>query len=180
MFNLLPEPEKKQILNEYSTRRLDVALFFLFIIGLISVISIFPSFVLSSVKVTDSKRNIDAIKNSSILKEADQLNSQLSQANQKLLALRPPKQEISMSTIFQAVIADKSTNVRLSSFLLQNGTGATGDKVIVRGVARTREDLSAFVSQLKKDPLFTNVDLPVSSFAKDQNADFSITISGAF
>jgi len=179
MFNLLPEQEKKQIIEEYKARRAIITLVFIFAIGLIGVISIFPAYILSSSKASEVVRNIEAIRNSDIFKEEAELSSKLSEANLKLLALRPPKAQRSVVSLFTSVVDHKNADIRIDGFLytaLPNGT----TRITVNGIARGRQDLSNFVAELKKDPLLSKVDLPVSSFTKDQNADFSLDITGSF
>ena len=180
MFNLLPEPEKKQIINEYNSRRTLIGLAFLFVVGIISIVAIFPSYVLSSSRVSEAEGTIHTMKSSSILKEEADLNASLSQSNLKLQALRPSKSEPDVASLFQSVIAVKGNSVRLIGFLFSPGSGTTKSKLSIQGIAKSRTDLSAFVDGLKKNPQFTAVDLPVSSFTKDQNADFAIEITGNF
>lgn len=180
MFNLLPEPEKKQILSEYSIRRTIIALAFLFIIGLVAVIAIFPAYVLSTSKVSEVSNAIESMRKSSIFQEEADLNSKLSEANAKLLALRPPKTEVDVATLFRSVISHKDNKIRLEGFQYTQGKGNASGKLSVVGISATRQDLSRFVDELKKDPLFKKVDLPVSSFTKDQNADFTLDITGNF
>lgn len=179
MFNLLPEQEKKQIIEEYKARRAIITLVFIFAIGLIGVISIFPAYVLSSVKSQDVIRNIQSIRNSSIFQQETELSSKLSEANLKLLALKPPKTQGSVVSLFSSIIEHKSASIRIDGFMY--AVPADGNaKITVHGIAQGRQDLSAFVAELKKDPFFSKVDLPVSSFTKDQNADFSLEITGTF
>lgn len=180
MFNLLPEPEKKQILSEYSVRRTIIALVFLFVIGLVAVIAIFPAYVLSTSKVSEVSSAIETLRNSSIFQEESNLNSQLSQANAKLLALKPPKTEVDVTTLFRNVISHKSNKIRIEGLQYTQGKGNNSGKLSVVGISATREDLSQFVDELKKDPFFKKVDLPVSSFTKDQNADFTLDVTGNF
>ena len=180
MFNLLPESEKRQIIDEYQTRRTVIGLIFLFVVGIISIVAIFPSFVLSSAKIFEVGETIDNLKNSSIFKEEKELNSALSEANLKLIALRPPKSDVDVATLLRSIILVKGSGVRLIGFLYTPASGTTKSKISIQGVAKSREDLAQFVDALKKDSQFTNTDLPVSSFTKNQNAEFTIDITGNF
>ncbi len=180
MFNLLPEPEKKQIIDEYHSRRTVVGLSLLFVVGLISIVAIFPSFVLSGSKVSDAENTINNLKDSSIFKEEAGLNSELSQANAKLVALHPAKSDVDVAGLFQSIVTHKTNNIRITGFLYTPTNATNPGKISIQGLARGREDLSLFVDSLKKDPSYKSVDLPVSSFTKDLNADFSIDITGNF
>ncbi len=179
MFNLLPEPEKKQILDEYKLRRLIVLLFFIFVIGLVALISIFPSYILASAKINEAQGNLLSVKNSPIFSEGIALTNQITQVNQKLVALQPPPGEAYVEDIFNAVIKHKIPTVRINGLSFARGTSG-GSDLVVSGVASSRDALSAFVDALKQEPLFSNVNLPVSNFAQDVNADFSVDIKGNF
>lgn len=177
MFNLLPEIEKKQIIDEYKSRRFAIALVFLFVIGLIGIISIFPARVLSSLKISEVKNTINNIQESTFFKEEDDLTKKLSEANLKLLALHPPQNEIHLDQFLRNITKLKGPDIRINGFIYAQGSGTTGATLTVAGIARSRESLSEFVKTLRKEPSFSKVDLPVSSFTRDQNASFTVMIT---
>ena len=180
MFSLLPETEKNIILREYSMRRWIVFLLFLFVSGLIATISIFPSRMLSTSKIAAVKKQITIIKNSAILKEAENLNARLSQTNLKLKALSVSTETTAISTLLDNVIKKKGANNTLVGFSYKKGTDKAPGLLILSGIARDRESLLSFVKELKTDQLFTKVDLPVSNFTKEKDVPFSIELSGKF
>ncbi len=178
MFNLLPEIEKKQIMSEYNIRRTIVALIFLFIAGLFSVISIIPSFILSSFKISQVSEDILAIQQSDIFREEAELMASLSNTNSKISTLLPKEQNIYIADLFDKLLSHRTSNIRINGIAYR--ASETGGSVAVNGVAQSRENLSSFVEDLRKNPLFTEVNLPVSNFAKDRNADFTLNIKGNF
>ena len=91
MFNLLPEIEKKHILQEYSIRRNIVFLLFLFVSGIVAIIFSLPPHLMSVYKEKEIDGQINAVRNSSLFKEAVALNKQLSDTNLKINTLHPPK-----------------------------------------------------------------------------------------
>jgi hypothetical protein len=177
MFNLLPEIEKKNIVNEYNTRRSIVALIFIFIVGLFSVISIIPSFILSSSRVNQVSEDILAIQQSDIFIEEPEITISLSDTNSKISTLLPEEQKIYVADIFERVISHKTSNIRINGITYRSGESGG---VAVNGIARSREELSSFVEDMRKDSLFKEVNLPVSNFAKDRNAEFTLNIIGDF
>lgn len=182
MFNLLPEQEKKEILTEYRIRRLIIASIFLLVLGFIAVISLLPSYLLSSAKVVEGKDSVAAIERSSIVAEEPALQSSLQVANVKLSALTPASAN-SLASVLDAIGAARSEHIRLNGILFTRGAPGAGvatDTIQLSGVAKDRDSLSAFEDALKANPLFTSVDLPVSNFAKDQNEDFSLSLTGSF
>jgi Tfp pilus assembly protein PilN len=180
MFNLLPEAEKNKILEEYSARRIIVFAVFLCVSLCIALVSIFPSYVLSSIKLKEIQDNISSVRQFTSFQEADQLSKELSQANVKLSALQFNASSVPVEDLFSRIITRKISGVRLNGIMYKRGATKDSSVISVSGVAKDRESLSNFVTELQKEALFKNVSLPVSSFAKDSNADFTLQITGTF
>jgi hypothetical protein len=68
------------------------------------------------------------------------------------------------------------SGVRIQEINYALNTASTST-IILRGTADTRDTLLSFSKKIQADQLFSNVDLPVSNFAKDTNIDFSMTIT---
>ncbi|OHA88148.1 MAG: hypothetical protein A2741_00810 [Candidatus Zambryskibacteria bacterium RIFCSPHIGHO2_01_FULL_43_27] len=180
MFNLLPEIEKKNIMREYILRRYVVLALFLFALGAIASISLFPSYLLSSVKVVEVEEQISSVKSSAIFKEAEALASALNLTNQKISALKPPEKYVYLGTLVSSIVEKRGGSIRLNGFKYNRGDGKNHGVITVSGIARDRESLSAFLTVLKEEEKFLEVNLPVSNFAQDRNAPFTIDIRGAF
>jgi hypothetical protein len=180
MFNLLPEPEKKQILAEYNTRRIIMALIFLFILGCVAVISIFPAYLLSSSKVREVESGIGSIRQSDIFAEEELLRAELASANERLNALMPTDGEMQVNELLAHVIAHRSDTIRINGFSFSRSGPENEAILAVAGIAESRDMLSSFVDSLRGDALFGEVDLPVSNFAKDRNAEFTLEVQGTF
>ncbi len=180
MFNLLPEEEKKIILHEYTARKAIVLLLFLFVSGIIAIIFLLPSNILSASKAAGIEKQIKNAQNSIIFKEADALNASLKNINLKLTVLSPYRSGISAEDLFAKIIEKKTLNIRIGSFVYKKALGKEQSLITISGIARDRESLSTFVQVLENEPIFTKVNLPVSNLTKNKNPDFSIEIRGTF
>lgn len=180
MFNLLPEIEKKRILQEYSVRKIIVFLLFLFVSGIIATVFSIPPHLMSVSKEKEIEGQISAVRGSNIFMEASMLNKQLSDINLKLKALHPQTDLISVEDIFEKVLIRKNSKISIDTLLYRRSIGKEQSTITVGGVASDRESLATFVQNLEGEALFTKVDLPVSNFTKNKNSDFSILISGDF
>ena len=58
-------------------------------------------------------------------------------------------------------------------------TKGVGGKVVLIGVASTRQTLQAYTDTLE-NLLHISVDLPISAYAKESDIPFSISLSGFF
>ena len=117
------------------------------------------------------------------------INASLSSGNQSDLAAR-----------LEALTADASTLATLarvpsSSSLIRTALGVSRSGVVlsglsytppaggkpgtlsITGIATTRNDLRAYQLALGATPGFTSADLPVSSYAKDRQIPFVITVT---
>lgn len=178
MFYLLPESEKKIILVEYKLRRTIIMLLFLSATCTISAVFLLPSYIISSAKDDEVMEKVDAVTTSTILQEGNELNARLSQTNLKLEALRPSMAGLSVDAV-HLVLVHKKPGIQLTGFAYRKGEKETA-QLSVSGMASTRDVLLEFVKELKAENAFSDVQLPVSNFAKDKNIEFNLEVTGYF
>lgn len=179
MFNLLPETEKKNIVKEYAARRMIVGLGFVSVLGIITAISLLPTYIITSAKVAETTTEIESIRKSPEFSEAEVLEKNLSQAEIKVGLLNETT-HTSIEVAVEKVLSVKTQPIRISGFQYKKGSGKDKSLLVVQGIARDRESLSQFVKSLQGVQGFDTANLPVSNLAKDRNAEFSIEIRGSF
>jgi Tfp pilus assembly protein PilN len=179
MFNLLPEKDKKKLWREYTFRRVIVSLFFIAVIGLVILIFAAPSLILSISKQNEVIRRIDALKQSTLFNESDSLNRKLTTESLKIRALKPSNSSVTVAELVKTVIARKGEGIRIKNISYSRNPDGQSS-INLSGVAQDREKLLEFTQSLESEGWFEKADLPVSSFAKDQDLDFSILIKGNF
>ncbi len=181
MFNLLPETEKEKILREYNHRRLIVFLAFMSATLCMALVALFPSYILSSIKLKEVETNIAVVRQSKEFQEADKLQTVLTESNEKLSALQFGRSKVLSQDLIAQIINVKNTGIRINGLLYKKSTAKdTSSQIFINGIAQNRESLSRFVTDLQKVKIFKKVALPVSSFTKDVNAEFTISIEGDF
>jgi Tfp pilus assembly protein PilN len=180
MFNLLPQSEKQNILKEYATRRNILIVMFVFALGVISVVALIPAYLLSTIKLNEVNDELVRVKGSVAFQESDNLNKILIDTNAKLASVKATKDQVYVADLIKNVISKQDLNIRINGIMYKRGSAGAMSVITLAGIAHNREQLSSFVQDLRSLPLFTSVNLPVSSFAKDKNAEFSIQIQGAF
>jgi len=176
MFNLLPEKEKTNILREYKLRRLVVVAIFLFALGFISSIFLFPSFLLSSVKVSELEAEVGNIHSSVIFQETTRLEELMEDARKKLNAIKP-RSDVLPSELIGKITESRGGNIRITGIQYKVLSGKNPETISVSGVARNRDSLLKFVKALEAEEMFDSVDLPVSNFAQDRDAVFALKIT---
>lgn len=83
----------------------------------------------------------------------------------------------SASAILRSALAVPRPGVTLTSFNYAPATGAKSGALTLVGTAASRDDLRAYQLALSGTAGFAGADLPVSSFAKDSDIPFTITVT---
>src|SRR5690606_3139916 len=73
------------------------------------------------------------------------------------------------SQIVTGILGMKGSAIKLRGFSYDINQGK--ERIVISGTALDRDSLALFVETLKKEPTFTNVDLPISSYVKSTNID---------
>jgi hypothetical protein len=175
MLNLLPEQEKYFIKKEYKNRRSVVAWALLFCTLMIALISLLPSYVLSTQKRDEESLKVASFAKSSALEESKNLSAEILLANKKINALKPDNY-IYTNEIFDDILSGQVVGVKVLRFSIARKNTERID-VVVGGVAEKRESLLLFQKNLKKIDRFIEVVLPVSDLVKDSDINFSIKIT---
>ncbi len=176
MVNLLTVFEKKQILKEYRMRLATVSLFALSFLVAIAVVLLLPAYLLSSVKYNEvfEQLELEKKKISSISTQEDPVEI-TKDVNNKLNILKgvdsslPDPYEI--TTI---IIKHKPKGVFISAILYDKNKDE--GKISVNGVSKDRETMLSFLRSMETENEFSSVELPISSFVKGEDIDFSIRI----
>jgi len=179
MRNLLLGEDKKAIRREYLLRLAIIALSFVFVTVLFAGILLLPSYFISDSKERTAKERHEIIEQSIAAREGEASLSLLSDANQKLALLTPQSKAISLERIIDTVVSSLPRGVTVTKFFYTYDSGKGGE-LSIAGKAETREDLLAFQSTLRGEPLFETVTLPISNLAADKDIAYSMAISGAF
>ncbi|MFZ2831907.1 MAG: PilN domain-containing protein [Minisyncoccia bacterium] len=175
MLNILAITEKKKILTEYRLRLATVVFFGLAMLILASVVLLLPSYLLASAKYSSAENQFAKLEE--VYGKGGQekeITAQISDVNSKVKLLLGadvgtrllPSEEIAN------ILEIKVPAIKISG-LTYEVIGAQ-ERITMTGTALDRDSLATFFDNLKKDPTFTSVTLPISSYVKSVNIDFSI------
>ena len=175
MLNILSTTEKKKILNEYRLHLAIVSLFGLALLVLSSLVLLVPSYILAVTKHSSAENQLAKLEE--VYGKGGQekeITAQISDVNNKVKLLLGaevgtrllPSEEIGN------ILDIKVPAIKIAG-LTYEIIGAQ-ERITLTGTAADRDSLSSFFENLKKDPTFTSVSLPISSYVKSTNIDFSI------
>ncbi|MFM2357626.1 MAG: hypothetical protein RJA61_363 [Candidatus Parcubacteria bacterium] len=175
MFNLLPQEHQKELRKEYTRRRFVLFLGAFFFVGVSALVTLFPSYLLSTQE--EKEVSLEKYVDAEMLKEdMDSLNERIKniKTNTRIITLNT--EDVLAGEVFDLILGQVSSGVSVRNLLFKKGE-TEGVQVIIAGIAGTRDGLLAFAKALENIPLFARVDVPVSTFTKERNIEFSLTLT---
>jgi len=175
--NLLSQKEKTENQKDYFYRFLVILTGAIITSLLISGFSLFPTYILIQAEQAELKTELASLKNSQSINGSEEFYQRLETANQQVDFLSF-QLGLSLTAATKEILARRPAGVTITSLAYHPQENATGRLVAVvslKGVASRREVIVEFVKDLQTEPTFTGINVPVSSFAKDRDIEFSLT-----
>ncbi len=177
MLNILPTEEKKKILVEYRLRLAIVSFFAIGAIAAASLVLLAPAYILAVTKNNTVEEQLAVLeKKYGGAGQEKELSAQIREINNKILLLLSgdATDRLVPSQAVAKILSLKGSSIKIIAFTYE--TMANQERVVLTGTASDRDSLASFVETLKKDPTFTSATMPISSYVKSENIDFSIVI----
>lgn len=175
MPNLLPEDEKKKLFNDYRAKIISASLAALFLIIIIALILLAPSYYLSLSKLEDEKNNLATLEESLSYRESRNTEEELKKTEDMIAAISTYLSKASSERDFGASLSAAPNGVAILS-LSWRAVSEQESEITISGLAENRESLLAFSKNLENVKGFLKVDLPISNLAKETQAPFVITV----
>jgi hypothetical protein len=177
MLNILPYEEKKKILTEYRMRLAIVGVFAVAALVLASLVLLIPSYMLAVSKynfVADELARLEQ-KQSGAGQEKE-VDTQIKEINKNINLFLGDKMATpsTPSSVVIGIIAARDPAVKIQSILYD--IKPDHERIVLSGKADDRDSLALFAETLKKDPSFSSVELPIGSYVKSANIDFSLVL----
>lgn len=179
MFKLLPTEEKKRLKGEYKTRLFIILFLFIFCAEIVAAVSLLPAFVLSGVKEKSIQAEQLLVDRTLEGGKDLVLEEEIKKAKNQIAQLRVEDPYLSVVDIVKTIVNDKTTAIKIQSFQLNRFDPEQSELRII-GIGQSRESIVAFTSELEKESIFTEVELPVSDLAQSKNISFSVRLVGTF
>jgi hypothetical protein len=176
MLNFLLEKNKKLVTIEYFLRVFIYFLLFTFF-SLIVLISLFlPSIFYSKYQNSNVSSQLLSIKGEVGEKSDDPI--EIIKAINKFTEVFVNENEmnkVQFSYLINKIISLKNKNIKISSFSVAKDVNNT-IKIVLNGVSGSRDSLTSFDKDIKKEKYFQSVELPVSYLIKNIDADFTMIL----
>ncbi len=175
MFNLLPEEDKNSIRSEYRRRVIIMVLWFLLFGTLASLLLLIPSALVDFLSNDRVKNELADFKSKPEVNDYVALAKEMAATKSKLSYIQtylPPRENV--SGVIKEILDRKPKGVSIEIINWVNKEVAI--EVRLNGNSTSRDLLLSFASALEESKLFGTVDVPVASYAKSEDTDFSITL----
>lgn len=173
MINLIPPSAKKRIIKEYWLRVAAVWLFLLSGAFALIALTMTPLFVL-----VNSQLSALTLANSVPLEDIQTFQSvkeDVERANQNARTLLTDPVVLEGNTIVTTLESLGSAQVTLVGFSIARSRTVISN-VSVRGVARNRSALVDFQEAVRAHEIFSDAELPLSSFAESEDISFTMKV----
>jgi hypothetical protein len=175
MLHLLTEEHRKKVVSEYKKRVTIIFLIGFLVILTISFACLMPTYFMSHGRYQEvliKKQSLDA---QTSVKLDDSSSQSVRDMVSSVEALHIFDSDKSLSAIIGDIVSHKPNGVQVKAVVI-NPAQDTSVVIDVGGVAQNRSSLVLFSDSLKADPLFTQVSVPLSNFAKEKDITFSMKI----
>lgn len=175
--NLLP-PERLQALShDYILRISVVVIIFVVVLSAVSTTLLLPTYVFLAKSSAAKEKYLVSIE--SLFSSADEkaLSARLTSLSDNTSILSKLGNAKSASVIIREALAAPHPGVTISGLSYTPEIGKSRNVLIISGKATTRDTLRNYQLALQDASFADSVVLPVSSYAKDTDIPFTITVT---
>jgi len=184
MLHLLTEEHKKKVTTEYNRRVGIVISAVAVILSVASVAMLLPSYLMVHSRYAEAQAEKQDVEGKIAARQNDTSATSIQSVTTSIAALRMFSTKVEPSVLMVRLVADKPRGVSIThiAYVPQNPGQSASSSLEIVGRSDTRSDLVLFSQQVKSDRAFSGIDVPLSSFARDTNIDFTMkaTVSSSF
>lgn len=186
--NLLPSERRHALAHDYLLRFGTVVAIFATALVLAAAALLAPTYVFLAKSVAAKEARLASMRSAISSPDDAALSARLSALRSDVDALSALSRVSSASAIVRAALAVSRSGITLSGFEYvptaeaRPGTPSTKSDLVLgtlslSGAASTRDALRGYQLALERVPFARSASLPVSTYAKDKNIPFTITIT---
>lgn len=173
--NLLPIKDARRVRNEHRRRVAVICMLLLMVSAVVATLFIIPSFIVVWSGASGFDNQLEATKTLVDLQRKQGGGSEVVELSERSALLEKSLSRRTATSILEDVAPRIPEGVSVRQFAYSLGEKEI--TVSILGTATTRAALIAFGDALRQSPLFSRVDVPVSSLAKNEDIDFTLTLS---
>ena len=175
--NLIPTERSRAFRQEYFRRLTAVALVVAAILIGVHGVLLAPSYIYFKEQLQAKRTQLALLEGSLTSVEEQEVSTRLANLESDMNHLNRLEQQPSMGALMRAILEVPRAGITLSSFSFTPGEGEEST-LVMTGSAATRTALREYNLNLSGLPFVSKVDLPISTYAKETDLPFTITLSG--
>lgn len=175
--NLLPPEHQRAFRRNYFIRLSVVVVALGVALAVAAAILLLPTYVFLSESVNTENAHLAAIESTTSSSDEVSLSAQLTMLSSNAATLSALASTHSVSSIIRNVLAVSRPGIILSGFSYTPGAGKNSGMLAISGTAATRDVLRSYQLTLQGSSFARSADLPVSTYAKDTDIAFTITMT---
>jgi hypothetical protein len=181
MINLIPKEDKKKMTMAFYWRLFALFLVMFSFAIFLGSIALLPAYFSSTTKDSITELKLDMQKNDIVPTLGQESLSTIEDMNSKLsLVENAEKNKFPISkNVISDILASKTSDIKINQILYTDASTTQSREITILGTAPSRESLLSFEQALENNPAFKNVNLPISSFIKDSDLQFNLTLSSS-
>jgi Tfp pilus assembly protein PilN len=174
--NLLPAGKIKEFHVRYFMRLGIVSVCMLAVLVGIHGVLLLPSHFFLTQQIMEEQQKLEVVSTESSSSEEKDFEERLSLLSKNAIQIKDLASSDSASDIFTRTLDIEHKNISILGFTYTAATGKTPGVVAIAGLAKTRDSLRQYQLALQSADFVAAADLPVSSYAKDFDISFTITL----
>lgn len=175
MLHLLTEEHRQKVVREYRKRVLVVLFLGLLSASVVSLVFILPTFFLSYGRYSDFQSKTKALDAELVTNEDPGSSENIKSVTTSIDALRTFNSKKEIYPLISGLIEGVASGIQIKNIIFTPNE-VEGMVIDLSGKADTRKNLVAFDQKLKSNALFSEIIIPLGSFAKEKNIDFSMKV----
>lgn len=177
---MLPGDRNKLEKRKYYLRLIALTLVFASFLIIVAAVLRIPLLILEQGQARTSKGQADALSVKLASMGVNDSDSRLKVLSDNLTYLFRLSSTTSVTTTITTFTELPHPGISITGVNYTAGDKKALGKVTISGTAVSREALQKYVAALENTPLVRNTDLPISTYAKESDIPFVITVNGAF
>lgn len=175
--NLLPIQRQHMLVREYYLRLGVVMMMCVIVLTVAAAALLVPAYVFLTVGAHTKQDFLATMIPTLSDAESVALSARLTALSDRVATLTALSSTPSASGIVRSVLALPRPGIALSSFAYTQSAGKNPGTLELSGTAETREVLRNYQLILENAPFILSAKLPVSTYTKDTNLTFTVTLA---
>jgi hypothetical protein len=176
--NLLPAERIRALKREYFIRLATVGVFALTTVVVASGALLVPSYLYLNQEIRARATRSTELDAKLAASQGRETNQRLTALSDSAIYLARLATTTAATAALRGVLGVPHTGITLTGFVFTPSTQGANGKMILTGMATTRETLRAYDLALSQLLYVSNADLPISAYAKESAIPFTITLTG--